>query len=245
MHFSSQTSSNGVSEQLFTLDDIPGVLWTPADATGPRPLVLLGHGGGQHKMAPPLVARARRYVADCGFAVASVDAPWHGGRPASEQRDRLIAPVRERMAAGEPVGPALADLHAALADLAIPEWQTVLDALQKLDCVGADGPVGYAGMSLGTGLGVPFVAAEHRVTAAVFGLAGDYGLTEPAARITVPVEFVLQWDDRLVPRDAALALFGAFGSAEKTLHANPGGHGDVPEFELDSSERFFTRHLAT
>jgi len=30
---------------------------------------------------------------------------------------------------------------------------------------------------------------------------------------------------------------------EKTLHANPGRHGEVPPFEVDSSERFFLRHL--
>jgi hypothetical protein len=52
MRFTLQTTSNGVSERLFTLDDIPGVLWSPADATGSRPLVLLGDGGGQHKKAP-------------------------------------------------------------------------------------------------------------------------------------------------------------------------------------------------
>jgi len=33
-------------------------------------------------------------------------------------------------------------------------------------------------------------------------------------------------------------------SAEKTLHANPGKHGDLPVFEPDSTLRFFTRHLA-
>lgn len=49
LRISSETTSNGVSERPFTLDDLPGVLWSPADATGRRPLVLLGHGGGQHK----------------------------------------------------------------------------------------------------------------------------------------------------------------------------------------------------
>jgi len=29
----------------------------------------------------------------------------------------------------------------------------------------------------------------------------------------------------------------------KTLHANPGAHSEVPAFELDSSTRFFVRHL--
>jgi hypothetical protein len=47
----------------------------------------------------------------------------------------------------------------------------------------------------------------------------------------------------MVPRESGLALFGAFASAEKTLHANAGGHLDVPRFELGSSVRFFARHL--
>ena len=74
MRFSAETTAGGVSERPFTLDDIPGVLWTPADAAGGRPLVLLGHGGGGHKGVPGLVARARRYVTACGFAVAAIDA---------------------------------------------------------------------------------------------------------------------------------------------------------------------------
>ncbi len=124
---------------------------------------------------------------------------------------------------------------------AVPEWQATLTALQQEM---GTGPVGYWGLSLGSLIGVPFVATEPRVTAAVFGLAGSGTLAEAAARITIPVEFVLQWDDELVPRDSGLALFDAFGSAEKTLHANPGAHVGVPAFELDSSERFFARHLA-
>ena len=44
-------------------------------------------------------------------------------------------------------------------------------------------------------------------------------------------------------RADGLALFDAFGSACKTLHANPGRHGEVPAFELDSTEPFFARHL--
>ena len=41
----------------------------------------------------------------------------------------------------------------------------------------------------------------------------------------------------------ALDLFDAFGSQEKTLHANTGGHTGVPMFEGDDATRFFTRHL--
>ncbi|RLV04502.1 alpha/beta hydrolase [Streptomyces griseocarneus] len=246
MRFTSRTSSDGVTEELFTLTstfgEIPGVLWTPDGSVGPRPLILMGHGGGQHKKAPGIETRARRFVAECGFAVAAVDAPAHGGRPRTEEHDRLIAEMRDRMQTGGDTAPVLAELHALLAGQSVPEWRAVLDALQELDHVGT-GPVGYSGMSLGCGLGVPFVAAEPRVRAAVLGLNGAEVSSEAAARITVPLEFLVQWDDERVPRAASLALFDTFASAEKTLHANPGKHGEIPAFELDSAMRFFTRHL--
>ena len=81
---------------------------------------------------------------------------------------------------------------------------------------------------------------DHRCR---FGLAGHETLAEASARITIQVEFLLQWDDEVVPRESGLALFGAFASREKTLHANPGHHVVVPRFEMESSERFSTCHL--
>jgi hypothetical protein len=42
-----------------------------------------------------------------------------------------------------------------------------------------------------------------------------------------------------------MKLFEALGSAEKTLHANPGSYFRVPSFEIDSSVRFFARHLGS
>jgi dienelactone hydrolase len=240
MHFTSQTTSNGVSERLFTLDGIPGALWSPADAAGSCPLVLLGHGGGQHKKAERLVARAQRYVI-CGFAVAAIDAPGHGERPKVEQHERRMADIRQRVAHGEALGPLIAHYNVMVAQQAVPEWQAALDALLELD--GVAGLVGYGGTSMGGAIGVSLVAAEPRITAAVLGLAGHETLLEAAGRISVPVEFLLQWDDEMVPRDEGLALFDAFASREKTLHANPGRHVGVPAFELESSARFFTRHL--
>ena len=245
MRFISETIADGVSERLFTVGDIPGVLWSPAGTTGPahsrRPLVLLAHGGGQHKKAPNVQGRARRLVTTCGFAAAAIDAPGCGDRARTEEDERFIAELRGRMAAGEPVGPLVARYNAAQAEQAVPEWRTTLDGLQAQP--GLDGPVGFWGVSMGSATGVPLAAAEPRITAAVFGLASHEALDEAAARISIPVQFLLQWDDELVPREEGLALFGAFGSAEKTLHANPGRHGEIPAFELDSTERFFARHL--
>ncbi|AWN31144.1 alpha/beta hydrolase [Streptomyces sp. NEAU-S7GS2] len=242
MRFTSETSSDGVSEQIFTLGEIPGALWTPEGAAGTRPLVLMGHGGGQHKKAPGIVARARRLVAECDFAVATVDVPGHGDQPKDEEYDRIATENQARVAAGEELAPLIAGFQALVARRTVPEWRAVLDAVQGLAYVGA-GPVGYWGVSLGCGLGVPFVAAEPRVRAAVLGLGGAQASAETAARITVPVEFLLQWDDERVPRAEGLALFDALASDEKTLHANPGKHGEIPACELDSMLRFFTRHL--
>jgi pimeloyl-ACP methyl ester carboxylesterase len=241
VRFTSETTAGGVSERLFLLGDIHGVLWAPAGATGSRPLVLLGHGGGQHKKAPGLVARAHRYVTAYGFAVAAIDAPGHGDRTRTAQDERHAAGIRQRMAAGEPIGPLIARDNSERSARAVPEWRATLDALQ--DTGHADGPVGFWGLSMGSAIGIPFVATEPRIGAAVFGLAGHEALGEAAAKIAISVEFLLQWDDELVPRDSGLALFDAFASREKTLHVNPGRHTGVPAFELESSERFFHRHL--
>jgi len=49
--------------------------------------------------------------------------------------------------------------------------------------------------------------------------------------------------DEHIERQSGLALFDAFASKEKTLHANAGKHIEVPRFETDSAVRFFARHL--
>lgn len=241
MRFTSETTSNGVVERLFTVGEIPGVLWTPAGGAGDRPLILLGHGGGTHKKTSSVLAHAHHFVTAYGFAAAAIDAPWHGDRPKTEESELLLAAFREAATAGGDITTPVAEYNAAVAAVAVTEWQTTLAALA--DTVGT-GPVGYWGVSMGTVIGVPLVAAEPRITAAVLGLAGHNTLNDAAAAITIPVRFLVQWHDELVPRDATLALFSAFASPEKTLHANPGRHRDVPMFELESSGRFLNRHLA-
>ena len=246
MRITSETVAGGIREQLFTIgDDVPGVLWTPAEGCGPLPLVLIGHGGGQHKREPGVLSRAFPYVASCGFAAAAIDAPGTGDRPEHPEISRLVAVIRERQAAGEPVGPEYRACCELVASQLIPDWHATLDALQRLDCVGDSQPVGFYGLSQGGEMGIRLIAAEPRITAAVLGLIGNDWLTPIAARITIPVEFVMQWDDEGHPRDSVMKLFDALGSAEKTLHANPGSHFRVPSFEIDSSVRFFARHLGS
>ncbi|MUM29284.1 alpha/beta hydrolase [Mycolicibacterium sp. CBMA 295] len=224
MHFNSETSSNGVIERNFNLDEITGVLWSPTSATGGSPLVLAGHTGGMHKKAPGLVASALHSVTAYGFTVAAIDAPGHGDRPRNLQDHRWAEAIHQARAAGEPIAPIVIDYNMSLAERAVPEWQATLDALQALPEIDAEAPIGYGGVSLGVVTGLMLTAVESRIVAVSFG-------------------GVFVWDDEEFERASGVALFDAFASKEKTLHAYSGKHYPVPEYERDSSARFFARHL--
>jgi pimeloyl-ACP methyl ester carboxylesterase len=244
LQFTAESSAPGILERDFTLGDLPGVLWSPDSGTGRTPLILLAHGGGNHKKHQAMSGRAQRLVVGCGFHVAVIDAPGHGDRPRTAHDAAEIAELYRARAAGEPEGPIVVRYNAYLANLAVPEYRATLDALQELPEIGADGPVGFWGLNMGTAIGIPFVAVEPRITAAVFGLHWPDALAEKAKRITIPIEFDLQWDDEHIPRAAGVALFDAFASTEKSLHANAGQHKDLPGFEADSAVRFFARQFS-
>jgi hypothetical protein len=242
MRFTSeQPLDDGVLEREFTLGEIPGILWTPASASAPTPLILLGHPGGLRKMYPRLVTRARHSAAE-GFASATIELPGSGDRPRSAAAEQARADLRGALAAGEPVSDEIVDrLVLPLVDKAAPEWQAALDALLSLPEIG--GPVGYAGGVIS--IGIRLTVVEPRISAALL-FAGSYvprTLFEEARQVTIPLQVLLQWDDEGNDRQMALDLFDALGTKEKTLHANMGGHTGVPQFEGDAGNRFFARHL--
>ncbi|MFJ3936919.1 alpha/beta hydrolase [Streptomyces parvus] len=247
MHFSSERRLDGdVVEREFTLGEIPGILWTPAamspDAV-PAPLILIGHPPlGLGRMYPRLVGRARHYVAEYGFAAATIELPGCGVRPRWAAAEQARADLRRAMESVGAVGGEIIDaLILPLVDRAVPEWRAALDELLSLPGIG--GPVGYEGGVIS--IGVRLAVVEPRIVAAGFfaGSLVPAAMFEEARRVTVPLHVLLQWDDEGNDRQAALDLFDAFGSREKTLHANLGGHTGVPEFELDTGARFFARHL--
>jgi dienelactone hydrolase len=253
--FTDVRAEDGIARFSFDVtvagERVPAVLWAPEGARGPRPLVLMGHGGSQHKKTEGLRIRAGHYAKRLGYAVLAIDAPGHGDRVSREEAARNMADTGARVT-GQVRADWTPERLARMAERtrqAVPEWKAALDVAQSLEMVGDEGPVGYWGVSMGTAIGVPFVAAEPRITCAVLGLAGlRPGATEmaqAAAKIAIPVEFVFQWDDAVAPREHGIALFDAFASKQKTMHINPGGHMEIPDFEGASWERFFTRHLGT
>jgi len=83
---------------------------------------------------------------------------------------------------------------------------------------------------------------------AVLGLWGLAGpgkarLSADAGLAQCPVLFLVQWDDELCPRRYQFELFGALGTNDKRLHANPGAHSAIPPEEFVGSIRFLADHL--
>lgn len=249
MEFIEEMTERGVTERRFQLEvdgeTVPGILWTPERARGARPLVLQGHGGTQHKRVPNILSLSRRLVRHNGYAVAAIDAPGHGERMTDEDRAHNEAIRRDGGAMTDERRKQLAERGRRVTG----EWKTTLDALQKLDEVGNAGPIGYWGVSMGSAFGIPFVAAEPRVTCAIFGLAalsmGRRAIADHAEKIEVPLLFMNQLNDELMTPESALELFKAFGSKEKTMHINPGPHMGIPRFEVEQYELFYARHMGT
>lgn len=248
MHFTSEHHlDEGITEREFAFGDISGILWTPpaASASSPVPLILMGQPGGigMLRMYPRLVARARSAAAQ-GFATVSIELPGAGDRPPPPGAEQARASLRRAISAGERPAENIIDrLILPLVDQAVPEWQSTLDEVLALPEVGER--VGFSGGVIA--IGTRLAAIDPRIAAA--GLfAGSYvpRLTmEEARRITIPLHVLLQWDDEGNDRGMALDLFDAFGSTEKTLYANMGGHTGVPKFAGDDAARFFARHLGS
>src|SRR5712691_4568422 len=182
---------------------IPGVVWYPAAPSGPRPLVLMGHGGGGHKRNERMVMLGRLFAGDYGWYAAAIDGPVHGERgPVTDASDPAYRQMWQR--------------PEIVQDM-IDDWQATLDALSALRDVDP-ARVGYWGVSMGTMFGLPYVASDTRVRAAVLGKAGMRGasgqrsgidtyFTIYAPKVTMPVLFVIQWDDERFERAGQLELF--------------------------------------
>ena len=223
--------------------NVPGVLWIGEAAGKPRPLILIGHGGGQDEHAPSVLARAKLLNVH-GYDAVALAFPAHGGRPRSNAEDAALTHMRH--VAGSPLaaGPAVTALNNLISQRAVPEWMQLITDLDELGLPDNRGPVGYWGLSLGAAIGFALLAEETRVGAAVLGLVDDH-LARLASSVTVPVQFLLQWDDQIIDRPHALKLFDSIASHDKTLHAHPGDHHEVPVHEHETALGFFDRTLRT
>ena len=231
-------------------ETVPCVLWEPVSVDLTNTLIALGHGGAQHKMSPDIRARAIRYARERGWASLAIDAPGQGERVSPEEAElsRLQTLARISGAPDAPSMPAREkiELLDALAAKAVPEWRGALHVVLEhlLPTVTS---LAYWGISQGTWIGVPLLAVETRFRCAVLGLSqlhpDHLAFRKAAEQIETPLRFVLQWDDHIRTREYGIALFDAFGSRDKSMHVNPGGHTAVPRSEMESWDAFLGRYL--
>ncbi len=244
MHWTGDAaSSEGVRERGFTVERdgniVPGVFWHPEDQSGPQPLILMGHGGSGHKRNERMLMLGQLFAADFGWCAAAIDGPVHGGRgPVTNATDPEYREMWQRE---------------GVLDGMIEDWRATLDALSELGEVDA-ARIGYWGLSMGTMFGLPYVASEERLSAAVLGKAGmtgpsversgiDVHFESFAPRVSVPVLFNVQWDDERFDRDGQLTLFDLLGAQDKRLHAYPGQHADNGPEAFDVQAEFLERFL--
>jgi dienelactone hydrolase len=233
-----------VQELRLTVDagdrKVPAVVWWPEDLGAGSPLVLVGHGGTLHKTSPQVVATAEPLL-DSGAVVAAIDGPVHGERrPGGADPDDMDGVWRDFVEMRERVG--LESVARSMTE----DWRAALDHLLGLPGL-AGRRVGYWGLSMGGRYGVPFVAAEPRVGAAVLGLVATNAqpsILADAERITCPVLFVLDTDDELFPLAGGIDLFLALGSQDKRLHVFPGPHGAMPPDERAVMRDFLLDRLS-
>ncbi|WP_226995688.1 alpha/beta hydrolase [Gordonia phthalatica] len=230
----------------FHLNDVPGILWTPACASpsNPVPLVIAGQPGGigMQAMHPRLAARAHA-AARSGYATATLELPGAGERPRLPAVEEAGARLRHAFATDKPITADITDqLVLPLVDAAAPECSALLDEL--LDLPECNGIAGYAGGMIA--LAVRVAVTEPRIRAAVLfaGSVIPQSTFVEARDVTIPLHALLQWDDEHNDRQAALDLFDAFASTEKTLTANMGGHTGVPASAGAAADEFLVRHLA-
>lgn len=213
---------------------VPAVYWTPAVPC--RGIVLAAHGGSGHKLSQAVLAIADRCL-PLGLAVLAIDGPVQGERRSDGNLDATLARQAFRDAWRAGVG------RTSMAQ----EWQAALNQFLLLPGH-AQQPVGYIGVSMGTAYGLPLLAGEDRIQAAVLGLWGttypaSEHLAEHAQHVKCPVWFTQQWNDEFFDREGTFALFDAIGSADKRLVAYPGPHRELEGARLADAVTFIADRL--
>jgi dienelactone hydrolase len=203
----------------------------------PRPLVLLGHGGSGDKST--MAGLAARLAGQEGFVVAAIDGPVHGDRRSDgAPREQVLAEFRALWREGTP-----------RVDEMAADWRAAVDYLVTLPEVDPQ-RIGWAGVSMGTGYGLPFVAAEPRVRAALLGMWGlsypsSERLAADAPRVRCPVLFQRKAEDELFTVEGQEELFGLIGSPDKRIVVYPGGHVSPEGAQLEDIVAFLADQLRT
>lgn len=209
---------------------IPCSIWSAARS--PRGIVLLGHGLGVDRDHETVRVPARVSALDHEAVVVVPEIPLHGVRDAHPRDPSGIVDRWQSFWAGGGATTLTAELGCVLR-FARASYGPL--------------PVSYFGLSLGTQYGIPFLAREPEVCAAVLGLFGSRPpprsplMNRDAPAVRCPVYFVQKLDDELHGADSTTHLYQRLGAAEKVLDATPGGHAETSMASVRKACAFLAR----
>ena len=215
-----------------------GVLWTPPDAEGARPLVLIGHGATAHKRIGYVLALARELVRRHGFAAVAIDGAGHGDRRPNPGDDDMTI-----------FGEFLTEWsREGSTDEAVADWRATLDAVRRCRrwATGrwATGACRWA----------PSTACPWRRPSAAsrWPCSGSWAWWAPPGTAWPPTPAPSparccsssSGTTRSSPGTRPSSSSTPSARVDKRLHASPGEHAAVPAEEFVFSARFLARHLA-
>lgn len=188
-------------------ESIPVSLWFPEDRIV-RAVALLGHGLGVDRHHE-FNTRIASLLSAASCVVLSPELPLHGERSSGKADDwrEIVNSWQVFWSAGG-------------VQALVEEWTSFQSyAVERFP----GKPVGYFGLSLATQYGIPFLANNNMIQAAVLGLFGSHPppktpvMNHYAPNVSCPLAFVKQADDELHPETTADYLFDSLGSSEKEL----------------------------
>jgi cephalosporin-C deacetylase-like acetyl esterase len=233
------------TEQMTTFDfivsyadrQIPGAVWLPR-AASPKAIVLVGHGGSQHKRSGSVLRLAELLTRGSEFAVAAIDGPIHGSRNAGVS----LSPKAQQRKFLE-----LWEIGDGQVSAMVDDWRAVLSSLFLVSEIG-EIPVGYSGISMGTAYGLPLLASEPRIEAAVVGMwSADYPssnrLVSAAKQVTCATLFIARYEDELFSSGGMRDLFDSIATDDKRMLILPGKHVETQE-QFVQTAFFLTERLS-
>ena len=216
--------------------DIPVALWVPTKGDRPYPLVMVGHGGSGHKTSDLVLDAVKELVEPLKIAVLAIDGPVHGARRVDSKDGVAVRQeFRDLWSRGGEV------------DSMVEDWKAALDNVCSRPEIDAE-RIAWYGVSMGTAYGLPVLAADARIRAAVLGMWGtcrkpSERLEKDALKILIPVLFQTKSADEIFTVGGQSALFNLLKSSQKRIVSYPGGHSDPKGEQLKEAVEFLQTHL--
>ena len=216
--------------------NIPVALWLPTEGSRPFPLVLVGHGGSGHKTSDLVLDTVEKLVDPLKIAVLAIDGPVHGARR-GDSKDGVAArqEFRDLWSRGGEI------------DAMVEDWKAALDEVCGRPEIDPK-RIAWYGISMGTAYGLPLVAADVRIRAAVLGMWGtcrkpSERLEKDALNVQIPVLFQTKSEDEIFTMEGQSALFNLLKSSRKRIVSYPGGHTDPKGKQLEETIEFLQNYL--